>query len=444
MRKFLVLLFSLLLVYQSCLAAAVPVSKMQGSTSGLIQQKVASRGFAANDPRYGATLTAVTSTVATIAGTAAVVAVGAISAPAWVTVLLAAGVGTVVTYAVTMGMDGLFNWLFKTDKIDVSTLAGNSNPGVGSTGPVWQSYAPYGGVNTAIYGGDGVAVARESLYARMIADGVTPLVPTCYPNATYASCVKGAYMTSASLMTNGYTPPVTCPGGQLYRVGAGCVAYGHPLPPGYSAVGQTPQQAIDALTDAEKAKPLNPDLLAASANLVWQKASAAPGYDGIPYSPADPITSADALKWKNANQTTYPTVGDFVAPQPAANAPWSMPVSPTATTHDPAAKPGTATNPAAANPIQNLGSDPNIGAPAMEETPTAENILKPVMDLMPGFKSFVVPSHSGVCPKPEFTVFGQHIIMDSQCNLAEQNRSALFAVMAAVWALCATFIVLKA
>lgn len=444
MRKFFVVLFSLLLVYQSCLAAAVPVSKMQGSTSGLIQQKVASRGFAANDPRYGATLSAVSTTVATIAGTAAVVAVGTITAPAWVTVLLAAGVGTVVTYAVTMGMDGLFNWLFKSDKIDVSTLAGGANPGVGSSGPVWQGHAPYGGSYRYIYGGDGVAVAREVLYARQVADGVTPTVPTCYPGASYASCVKGGYTSSASLVTDGYIPPATCVAGQLYRDGVGCVPYAAPLPPGYSAVGQTPQQAIDALTEAEKAKPLNPELLAASANLVWQKASATPGYDGIPYSPADPITAADALNWKNANPTTYPTVGDFVTPQPSANVPWSMPVTPTATTQDPAVKPGTVTNPAAANPLQNLGSDPNIGAPTMEETPTAENILKPVMDLMPGFKNFAVPSHSGVCPKPEFTVFGEHIIMDSQCNLAEQNRSALFAVMAAVWALCAAFIVLKA
>ncbi|PLY44075.1 hypothetical protein CSZ94_06935 [Janthinobacterium sp. ROICE36] len=80
----------------------------------------------------------------------------------------------------------------------------------------------------------------------------------------------------------------------------------------------------------------------------------------------------------------------------------------------------------------------------MEETPTAESILKPLMDLMPGFKNFAVPQHSGVCPKPEFAIFGKRIIMDSQCNLAEQNRSALFAVMAAVWALSAAFIVLRA
>ncbi|NHZ96532.1 hypothetical protein [Massilia sp. CCM 8734] len=436
MRKFFVVIFSWLLVYQSCFAAAVPVSRMQGSTSGLIQQKVASRGFAANDPRFGATLSAVSTTVATIAGTAAVVAVGTITAPAWVTFVLAAGVGTIVTYGVSVGLDGLFTWLFKPNAIDVSTSSSSSGiPGIGTGIPFWVGTGS-GGIT--VYGGDGLALARQLFY-----DTVSTVdIPSCSVGAQSVQCYKGGAVVTVAKNSNS-APPATCPGGNYYS-GSVCKPYAYPVPTIPPALNQTPQQAIDALTDTEKARPLNPQLLAAAANLAWQKASAAPGYDGIPYSPADPITSADALNWKNANPNTYPTVSDFVAPQPAANLPWSMPVSPTATTQDPAVKPGTATNPAAANPLQNLGSDPNIGAPAMEETPTAENILKPVMDLMPGFKNFVVPSHSGVCPKPEFTVFSQHIIMDSQCNLAEQNRSALFAVMAAVWALCAAFIVLKA
>lgn len=83
-----------------------------------------SRGFAANDPRFGATLSRASNGIAGVAGTAAAVTVGAVTAPGWASIALAAGIGAVVTYAVTLGIDALVNWLFRTDgKIDQSSSA---------------------------------------------------------------------------------------------------------------------------------------------------------------------------------------------------------------------------------------------------------------------------------------------------------------------------------
>ena len=80
----------------------------------------------------------------------------------------------------------------------------------------------------------------------------------------------------------------------------------------------------------------------------------------------------------------------------------------------------------------------------LEPTPTARQILQPLLDLFPDFRSFVVPSHQATCPKPTFNVFGKQVVMDAHCTISEEQRSALYAVMAAVWAMTAAFIILRA
>jgi hypothetical protein len=68
---------------------------------------------------------------------------------------------------------------------------------------------------------------------------------------------------------------------------------------------------------------------------------------------------------------------------------------------------GTPTNPAASAPLVNLGSDPGIGSPSLEATPTGAQILQPLTQLMPDLKNFQVPAHQAVCPKPSFDLFGK-------------------------------------
>jgi len=137
-------------------------------------------------------------------------------------------------------------------------------------------------------------------------------------------------------------------------------------------------------------------------------------------------------------------VQDYVSPQPATTSPWTLPSNPTSTTQDTSVATSPSTNAASANPLENLGPDPGIGSPTLETTPTAQQILAPILGLMADFRSFVVPAHESTCPKPTFQLFGKSIVMDAHCNIAEQQRAALYAVMAAVWLLAGALIVLRA
>jgi hypothetical protein len=106
---------------------------------------------------------------------------------------------------------------------------------------------------------------------------------------------------------------------------------------------------------------------------------------------------------------------------------------------------GTSTN-TGTNPSGqvNLGPDPNVPDPTLEEPPDASTILSPLTSLFPELRSYQTPAHSADCPKPTFDVFGKSIVMDAQCTIAEQNRSALGAIMMAVWVLVGLFILLSA
>jgi hypothetical protein len=113
---------------------------------------------------------------------------------------------------------------------------------------------------------------------------------------------------------------------------------------------------------------------------------------------------------------------------------------------DPAVNPNapTSTNPAASSPQVNLGPDPNIGAPALESTPTAQMILSPLLNLFPTLKNFVVPSHPSECPRPAITLFNKSLVLDCHCALLESVRPTLYAVMTFVWAVVALMIILAA
>ncbi|TAL94902.1 MAG: hypothetical protein EPN73_15470 [Paraburkholderia sp.] len=64
--------------------------------------------------------------------------------------------------------------------------------------------------------------------------------------------------------------------------------------------------------------------------------------------------------------------------------------------------------------------------------------------MLPGFKGFQMPAHSGVCPTGTFSMFGNTYTMDQHCTLFEQNRAAISAAFALVFLLASVFIVLTA
>ena len=238
-------------------------------------------------------------------------------------------------------------------------------------------------------------------------------------------------------------------GSGTYQVGTACVPYTF-TPAGAvpAATAQTLQQAVTALPATELAKPLNPQLVAATANALWQQAAAQPGYAGLPYPAANPISTAEAQKWMQANPGVWPTVGDFVTPKPTnatSTQPWALPSDPTAATSPltTAANP-TATNPASANPMANLGPDPATPAPTLENIPTAQQIVGPIVEALPGHRTFSVSGQAGECPRGQFDLWGSTYHLDAHCTLIDQNKATLRAASVLGWTIVALLIVLSA
>lgn len=450
-KHWLILKFCLLLVVPTqAWPQALPVAQPQNvnrAISGAMGNVMANRGFAANDPRFVNTIARMSPALQSIAGGAAAITVGAVTAPGWVTGALAIGVGTVISYAVGIAVNALVNWWFREDgKIDQSGLAGERDPsaGIAPGSPAWR--APFWVTKSStqyIWGGDGVAVAREAEASYRAVNGFTPNTPTCTIGSTGQTATCGG--TIASLQSSG--PPGACPSGTFWIAGS-CSLYGFLVPASVpTVIGQTPQQAVNALPNGELDKRLNPKIVAAVADRAWQSAASQPGYDGVPYSVSRPVTEADVQPWLNQNPQIAPTVRDFVSPNPVTPAnptPWAVPLNPAAPVVSPTTPNTNTTNPAAESPQANLGPDPGIGAPTLEATPTAQQIIQPVLNLAPELRSFQASSHSGTCPRPSFELFNQIHTLDAHCKLIDDNKSIMQAAMSFAWAAFALFIILSA
>ena len=442
-----ILFFAFLFVPVFASAAAYAPIKVSNSVSGVIERKLVSRGFAANDPRFAATIQTSGTVISAAAGAgAAAIVAGAITAPAWVTAAVTAGIAVAVGYAVSLAVDGITSWLFDSDssQVNVVTAEGSSSlpDALVVGGPYWETAYAYASTPEGAVNGswaDGVSVSKIQCTKPSLVDFA---VSECTSTGT-ASWLPPDFTVDMNISYHTSGSPQGSETG-VYKHGVGV----YPAPDTDTGTGgktgsMSMQAAVDQLSDTEKAKALNPALVAGIANQAWEKAAQAPGYQGLPYSYNDPITAADAAAWQSANPGSWPSVGDFVTPFPNGST-GTSPSSPPFTL--PA--PGEAVNPV--NPGTgsqvNLGSDPGIGAPTLEATPTGAQILAPITALMPDLKNFQVPSHQGECPRPEFdiAILNSHVQMDAHCTLFEEVRGPLYNGSLVAWLIAALFIVLSA
>jgi hypothetical protein len=455
MKTFIALMMAFCVLFQgqSAVASAMPI-RVNNAISGSMNSMLVKRGFAANDPRFENTIAGVSNVLGSVAGTAAAVTVGAVTAPGWASIALAAGIGAVVTYGVTLGINGLVNWLFHSDSIDQSgaSLPIDPSNGITAGGPYWMASTQG---RFTIYGGDPIAIGYQLM--KLAVDYVNANyntnyseTATCTANSgsTSFNC-SGAYTFQVTHYSSG--APATCVSGTYYSSGA---CYPYTYSPG-SAVpnvtGESLQQAMTAVPSSDLNKPLNPVLLSAIIDQAWKQAAAQPGYQGLPYQEAQPVTSADVQPWLDAHPSIAPSVEDFVSPNPTTSAnttPFAIPSTASTTSNIPnptAAVPNADTvNPASSQPQVNLGADPGTPQPTLETTPTASDILSPILNLMPDLRSFQMPAHASECPKPEFDVWGSHFVMDAHCTLINSNQGSIAAAFNLVWAILALFIVLSA
>lgn len=352
-------------------------SSMQRALSGILQKKMNMRGFASNDPRWASTLQSAGAQIGGYAATAAVVTAAGITAPAWITVSAAILVGV----AIDLAIDGV-RWLINGDgSVQYATVNGvpvlpngkcyKSNVG-GSA--CWGSI-----VDALTSGNDASTWDFLGTHSYKTQFGSIPGVSTF-------SVLNGAgqaiYIYSDQIWFADGTPRAVKIADSVGGTSGG------------TATG-SPSAAIATLSDADKAKQVNPALLAQMIDDAWKKASQKPGYTGYPYDTANPITAADAMAWLQANPAAWPQVAALVAPQPAPSGgtladPFTLPNS----AAEPAIKPVTDNPPPETNPTFDW-SIPNTG----------ETISKQVVPVSYVPTVFAAPTG---CPAPiTFTMMGK-------------------------------------
>lgn len=264
-----------------------------------------------------------------------------------------------------------------------------------------------------------------------------------------------------SVDNTGYVATITtadysCPANNYQKNGV-CTPLEPPPPPTGGGSGgsqsssktQTIEQAVEELTPEEKAQPLSPDTIANLINALGNQINQDPTYNGPPLpTNISPTQVGEAMGIIGVR----PTVGDMTSPttpERVAYDPISSPTQQGGNTVPINGNPAnTAPAPAPSVPDADskpdFGIDPGIQTPGIEGIPTAQNILSPILNMLPGFRTWQLPAHSGVCPTGEFEIYGKQFSINSHCYLLEKLRPYITPMATAGWTVLAIIIFLGA
>jgi hypothetical protein len=415
---------------------------MQRAMGGIIQQSTAQRGYVASDPRTYSTLASVGKV-----GAAAVVGAGAAllvagTAPAWGTMLAVAVASGLIVQGIVIGIDSAVKWASGTGGSVVATTSA-----VPSVQVAIANGAPGFGNGT-------IFATSENDYMRASADQAGY---TCYVSngATFGLGYVNAQTGGCSLVQTFSFPPASIYQGSAvcpvatYLKGSVCTSFAPASLYAPPATQLTVNQSMAGLSQSELNKPVSYAAMALIINDLWKKAAQQTGYDGVPYSVTQPVTESQVQVWAEANAASYPSVAALVAPIASGAVSTAMTPSvstASSTSLSPAVSPisPTSTNPNQTGTQVDLGPDPNITQPNLETTPTAQSIFQPFITLVNPLLNFNFNAPLGVCPKPNFDVFGISVSMTSHCDISEDNRAALGFIMNAVFLIAALFLIFKA
>ncbi|MFZ6776224.1 hypothetical protein ACO0LD_05275 [Undibacterium sp. Ji83W] len=432
---------------QCAYATTVPVNNFANAMTGSLTGNMLGRGFAATDPRVYATVRAVSLTLARWGLQGAYV--GFVSAAFVLGVGAAIGAGIGVVHLGKNAGEAAATWLWNYNNPKMVTVSTPAS--VVDTPPMVQG----GGQYTASANGkvlvastDPQATAQQ--FVSLMGPGYRMREP-CSGGPTTYQCtgyqwdsVNNRWGTQSSFSVNGAVTgaPTSC-GAQRYVDKDGkCVAL-TPVQTGSNGLPITVADAVTGIPGLDMTQPLNPAITAGLANKAWIDAASRPGYDGIPYDYTRPITVTDVNKWTDENTNFAPTIDSFTRTLTGTN-PFELPLTTTAVGTVDNTQVNTGTNSAASQAQINLGADPGIGTPNLEDTPTAEMILRPILNLMPDLKNYTAPAISGECPKPQFQLFENTYTIDKQCDILEQNKGVIRISMLLAFTLASLFIVLRA
>lgn len=436
MKILLTLLISLLLsnsAFGQANPYIKPTEKVGGAIASGIEQGLIKRGFAANDPRIGNTIAAVSKRVPVLTAAAG-------SGATWLRLI--ARLSPYATAALLVA-EGL-RWFFKADGTVESK---KDSPAV---------------VPGAINAG------QKAYYSDNAGGGIHPTIEqaflaVAYIKAPSATANSIAYSQSSVGRWLGYVMGSTSANGQqvnlfgyssvyvsetiavtscpinYYLNGGQCVAIPWPAsyydPQPQTKSHPSPQAAFDDLPSAAKNSPLSEEILSDIANRLWRDAASQPGFDGVPFSTSQPVSPPDFAPHKSSHPEDWPQTSELNNPAPTF----------TSSVADPTPNPNQVT-PNQSSPMASLGPDPGVTEPAIPDTPT--DIFQPVIDLFSDWTHFSVPQHNAACP----TFAGSVVVaghafdvgLTQHCPLIEQHRSELQVLAMLIWLITAAFIVLSA
>jgi hypothetical protein len=448
MRRYLTAFFLSFFIVQSVSAQVLSdpaYANMQRTMAGITQNVAKARGFSISDPRVYSTLYGMGTAATAAAATAGAGLLVAGTSPAWGTVLAIAAVSGAISYAVSLGMDGLYKWAFDSPSTTPISVTAPSSAGgqatiTPSTTMPTMAVLVAGSIGQPFYT---IITSPPYFYSQTWFSTTAYVNPGAGYTLSQNYTLNGIYYyvwATASVSSS----TLTCPTG--YTVGSNVCNNNSSGGTPVTTALQTLTQAIAALTDAEKATQLNDQTLALMMNYLWQQAASQPGYDGLPYAP---VTQADVDTFLATNPASYPTVGSLVTPvSPGCGGfyPAASPTGPVSPDCSPI-PPGTINPASSVTPVVNLGPDPVIGSPSLETPPDGPAIMAPILTGLAPYLSFSVLMPAGVCPAPTFDfrpVWNLMVPSTVICTLYDSISQKIFNVMTLAWTVLFLIIVLKA
>lgn len=457
-------------------AQALPVTdpgRVGSVIQAVLETGLIRRGFAVNDPRYISTISRVSSVVSAAATRAPLVTAGALTAPAWGSIAISLGLGVVAGFVVELAIDGLVRWAFNADGTITQTVI----PIPTGKAPAW--YVPYNGELEDSFADSGERYGyptRRPTLEELLEpwEWVTPDMLDRPDLIGYLRATEGDIIyspvegwlveESARRIQNGAL--TGCYGNSIVS-GELCVEFHSFAPNDIRTVDHADiGSAIPAIPGSELSRPLSPEILAELVNRAWREASSSPDYDGVPFSASNPLTGLDVQTLPEAsNGLSYPSVGDFVSPEPVSNTfpmpapkPVSNPGGTPGATPDPGSQPEDGLRPVSHedddpaddaegdsdDPAEVEESVPDIPEPILEPIPTAAEILQPLRQFFPTLSGLDISAQAGACPRPSFDFGGHQFVLRSHCDLIEETHEAITLSCLATFALASLVIVLRA
>lgn len=192
-------------------------------------------------------------------------------------------------------------------------------------------------------------------------------------------------------------------------------------------IGSSILQSADELQQVAGQTEVKAEVLAQTINDLMHDAATQTGYDGVPFSDTDAVTVAeikDLLAKDNGVVTKAGVFDSAFKSDGTVNIPNKVKT--------------------AESPGIDLGENPNIKEPDLGDTPTAKQIMEPVITPLSWIDNMKLSGHAAFCPTGSFEVFDTLITIDSQCDLFEKLRDIAKVVSTLIWAIVALRVVLSA